>query len=42
LLTPVPESERVDELSEALLEIETVALKAPGTLGVKTRLIVEF
>ena len=35
---PVPVSESVVELLEALLVIEAVALKAPAALGLKTRL----
>ena len=36
--TPVPVSDRVAELSEALLVTVTVALKVPAALGLKTRL----
>ena|ERR1700733_7006189 len=36
LATPVPVSETVAELLDALLVIETVALKPPGALGEKT------
>jgi hypothetical protein len=37
LATPVPLRETVAEASDALLVIETAALKAPAALGAKTR-----
>ena len=37
LATPVPLSETVVEASDALLEIETVAVKAPAAFGANTR-----
>lgn len=42
LVTPLPVSESAAELSEALLVMETVALKAPAALGVNTRLMGEL
>jgi hypothetical protein len=39
LSIPLPESERVAELFEALLVMETVPLKVPAALGVKTKVI---
>jgi hypothetical protein len=38
-ITPVPVSEIVCGLLAALSEIETLALRAPAALGVKTRVI---
>lgn len=40
LATPVPVNERLSELSEASLPMETVALNAPAALGLNSRLAV--